>query len=125
MSQRKFVPTPYTFEDLSTRAAAELLESEKSAELANRRRVKVASHVVTDLTQRHANRRNSDGPSEAEVDSVTNTRCAEDPVWKAHVGSNRWHLDQATAYGIAALVASERDVRARLKVQAVPITGVN
>jgi hypothetical protein len=41
---------------------------------------------------------------EHELSLIVDTAAGKDPVWKGHVANNKWFIDKATMYGVAAQV---------------------
>jgi hypothetical protein len=105
-----FQTTAPTFKALSDRAFAEMRESERAAEQAKRRRIRIKEEVLLpDLRVRYPEHKLTD----SFVNSLLDKRAGADPYWKSKVGANRWHLDQAVMYAGLAQVAAERDRRVR------------
>lgn len=105
-----FKSTAFTFEALAARAEQELLEAEQAAWKANRRRWFIEKQVIEEQCDRNLDRKAA-GPTPREIKAVVDKNCSISPDWKANVNANRWHLDQATAFGIAAMVAAEQERR--------------
>lgn len=103
-----FQVTPSNFDALAQRTFAELAEAERCAEQASRRRARIREEIL--LPDLRARYRESQ-LTEPFVNSLLDKRAGVDPYWKSKASANSWHLNQAQAFGTAALVAAERERR--------------
>jgi hypothetical protein len=93
--------TTGTYADKAREAVA---YSERHRKLATQRRRLLRDVEARGLTRRRDAAEMS-APSDVEIETITDARVAADPIWKSHIGDERWGNELAATY--AALDAAE------------------
>lgn len=103
----------------SERTAAELtalgLSHVEQAETAKRRASNrkrwIREDVEEELRVRASSRKKLSSLNDKVIDVTADTRASKDPAWRGQVGMNKWHMEQATMYLLAALAVGREEDR--------------
>lgn len=88
----------------------EQLEQAEEAKLhASLRRARIQKDVTAELEQRQMSRRKAGSLTPGTIKATVDNRTSHDPLWRAKVSANNWHMEQAQMYFLGALALGREE----------------